>query len=169
MSVETAASDPISVEILAAKPISVETLAQEQISTDTSPEPPLSAESMSVETSTAQQSSNIIIELTPDCQTHVNQDAIRVTIHHTTQQQKDLNVTAEPPQISVVQREDLIDSTSTTIRGRKRVRNVKNWKRNLKNIRRNSGSENIGRAGKINSAKVVQPAEHACRYKCCKM
>ena len=33
-----------------------------------------------------------------------------------TQQQKDLNVTAEPPELSVVQREDLIDSTSTIIR-----------------------------------------------------
>ena len=91
-----------------------------------------------------------------------------VTIRHTTQQQKDLNVTAEPPEMSVAQREERIDSTSTTIRGPKRVRNVKNWKRNLKKTRRKSGSEYIGRAGKINHAKVVQPAEHACSYKCCK-
>ena len=93
---------------------------------------------------------------------------ICVTIHHTTQQQKYLNVTTEPPELSVVQRKDLIDSTSTIIRGRKRVRNVKNWKRNSEKTRRNSRSEYIGRAGRIKHAKVVQPAEHACRYKCCK-
>ena len=95
----------------------MEPLAREQFSTDTSPEPPSSAESMSVETSTAQQSLDIIKELTPECQAHMNQGAmICVTIHHTTQQ-KDLNVTAEPPEISVVQLEDLIDSTCTIIRG----------------------------------------------------
>ena len=75
---------------------------------------------MSVETSTAQQSSDIIIELSPECQAHKNQGAtICVTNHHTTPQQKDLNVTAEPPVISVVQLEDLIDFTSTIIRGHK--------------------------------------------------
>ena len=79
-----------------------------------------------------------------------------------------VSVQFKPPEISVVQLEDLIDSTSTIIRGCKRVRNVKNLKRNLKKTRRNSGCENIGRAGKINPAKVVQPAEHACRNKCCK-
>ena len=52
---------------------------------------------MSVETSTARQSSDIIIELTPECQAHMYQGAsICITIHHTTQQ-KELHVTAEPP------------------------------------------------------------------------
>ena len=41
-----------------------------------------------------------------------------VSIHHTTRQEKDLNVTAEPPEISVVRRGDLIYSTFTIIRGR---------------------------------------------------
>ena len=52
-----------------------------------------------------------------------------------------VSVQFKPPEISVVQLEDLIDSTSTISRGRKRVRNVNNLKRNLKKTRRKSGTE----------------------------
>ena len=62
--------------------------------------------------------------------------------------------------------EQLPVEVTAAARGRKRVRHVELWKRNIRKRLRNSGKEYIGVNKKVKRAKLFMPTNCSCRFKC---
>lgn len=61
----------------------------------------------------------------------------------------------------------LASETSKNKRGKKRVRNEKKWKENVRKTLKNSGKDYVSKKGNKVEAKKMRPPCHNCKFLCC--
>ncbi|XP_052218286.1 uncharacterized protein LOC127835889 isoform X3 [Dreissena polymorpha] len=80
---------------------------------------------------------------------------------------KQVDITAQQADKQHVSSSSDLNNTMTSGRGRKRVRNIEEWKRNVMKRRRNEGKSYESRKGKLQSQRCVKKGcGMGCRYKC---